>query len=103
LINFLNFAQGGPQNPQAQDQTQKQKENQACLERAQIEINANRQRFRDNFGRRLLFQAGLGAARGAILGGIAGGIGGGALFGVGAVPGAILGGVTGGILGAAGG
>ncbi|HEX6717902.1 MAG TPA: RHS repeat-associated core domain-containing protein, partial [Pyrinomonadaceae bacterium] len=92
-----------PQTPQTPHDPQKQKENQACLERMQHEIDAARERFRNNFGTRLLIQAGIGAARGAIAGGYAGAVGGGALFGVGAVPGAILGGITGGIFGAAGG
>lgn len=88
------------QQPRVSQQEQNRKD---CFEREKVKIDAAREQFRNNMGKRLLVQAALGAGRGAIMGGIAGGIGGGALFGVGAVPGAILGAVVGGITGAAGG
>ena len=92
-----------PQRPTA-EMLEMQRKNQDCFEKEKRKIDAARQKFRSNVGKRILTQGVITGARGALAGGIAGGAGGGALFGgVGAVPGAAIGGVVGGIFGVAGG
>ncbi|HKR12490.1 MAG TPA: S8 family serine peptidase [Pyrinomonadaceae bacterium] len=91
------------QQPTSPGVSEREKNVRDCLDREQAKIDGQRDKFNNDFGKRLLHSAGFGALRGAIGGGIAGGVAGGALFGVGAIPGAIIGATVGGITGAAGG
>ncbi|MFZ0063268.1 MAG: RHS repeat-associated core domain-containing protein [Pyrinomonadaceae bacterium] len=74
-----------------------------CFDGKRKEIDAAREKFRSEAGKRILTQAAIGAGRGAIAGGIGGAAGGGVFFGVGAIPGAVLGVVVGATFGAAAG